>query len=311
MQTPRWCEEGIILILAASVMLTGGTPEKYGGGTGSRSNPYKIATVYDLLVMAADTNDYGAHFILTSDIDLGSNVPGGQVFNTAVIARDINNSGCDFDGIAFTGVFDGAGHKIANLTISTYGVGNDYLGLFGCISRGKVKNLRLENIRIKGGVSSYYVGGLAGCNSRSDIDNCSSTGTVACGNNSDSVGGLLGDNCYGSVIKSCSTCDVRSGAYSSNLGGLAGANAGIIKECRSEGIVTGGNTSIWLGGLVGSNSGTIRNCSSKGAVTGGVYSYNLGGLVGENSNGTVINCHSTTLVEAMVLDTRRSVACST
>jgi hypothetical protein len=304
MQTPRSREKGLILILAASVMLAGCTPEKYSGGTGGRYDPYQIATVDDLLAMAAQTNDYGAHFVLTADIDLNPNLPGRVVFTSSIIARDINNSGGDFDGVAFNGVFDGAGHKIANLTINTYGSGNDYLGLFGYIAGGKVKNLVLENVHIRGGAGSFYIGGLTGCSNRGKITKCTSTGTVASGKNSDSIGGLVGDNFYGSIIDSASMCDVLSGSYSSNLGGLVGGNIGIINKCRSAGAVTGGNTSMWLGGLAGSNSGAIRDCSSTGTVTGGAYSYNIGGLVGDSYNGIIINCHSTTIVEAIIPDVR-------
>jgi hypothetical protein len=310
MQTPRFCKEEIILILAASLMLAGCTPKKYSGGTGKIYDPYKIATAEDLLSMAADTNDYGAHFVLTEDIDLDPHQPGGKVFTHAVISRDINNSGSDFDGVAFSGVFNGAGHKIVNLTINTYGKGNDYLGLFGCIEGGKVKNLGLVNLSIKGGNGSYYIGGLAGCGNRASINNCSSRGAIICGKNCDSVGGLLGDNCFGGIINCLSICDVTCGAYSSNLGGIAGRNIGTINKCRSASIITGGTTSMWLGGLVGSNNGDIRNCSSTGTVTGGSYSYNLGELVGDNPNGTIVNCRSTTTVSAMVTDTGRFLACA-
>jgi hypothetical protein len=289
-------------------MLTGCKPDKYSGGSGSRIDPYKIADADDLLELAAETNDYGAHFILTADIDLNPNLPGGQLFIAAAIANDINNSGCKFDGVAFTGVFDGAGHKISNLTINTCGAGNDYLGLFGHVTGGQVKNLCLENVSIKGGRGSSYIGGLAGCSHKSSIKNCSVTGKVASRDDSDSIGGLVGDNCFSKIVNSSSICDVRSGAYSSNIGGLVGGNIGTIQKCRASGTVTSGNTSMWLGGLAGSNSGAIRDCFSAGTVAGGEYSYNLGGLVGDGPNGTIINCHSTTKVEVMILNTSRAVA---
>jgi hypothetical protein len=284
-------------------MLAGCTPEKYGGGTGGRSNPYKIAGLDDLLALASDTKDYGKYFVLTADIDFDPNLPGRIVFTHSIIARDTNNSGSDFDGVAFRGVFDGKGHKIANLTINDKGAGNDYLGLFGFIAGGQVKNLHLENVRINGGAGSSYIGGLAGCCNKGKISNCSSAGIVAGGNNSDAVGGLVGDNCMGSITDGAFAGDVRGGAYSSNLGGLAGCNIGVIKNCRSAGNVTSGTTSMWLGGLVGSNGGVIRNCDSEGTVTSGAYSYNLGGLVGDGPNGTIINCHTTTRVEAMAQGT--------
>jgi hypothetical protein len=92
---------------------------KYSGGTGDANDPYQIATADDLLALAADANDYNQYFILTADIDLDPNLPGRQVFTTAVIARDTDNSNYSFDGVSFTGVFDGAGHKITKLTIDT------------------------------------------------------------------------------------------------------------------------------------------------------------------------------------------------
>jgi hypothetical protein len=131
---------------------------------------------------------------------------------------------------------------------------------------------------------------------------------VAGRDDSDSIGGLVGDNCFSKIIGSSSVCDVRSGAYSSNIGGLVGGNIGIIQKCKASGSVTSGNTSMWIGGLVGSNSGAIRDCFATGTVIGGEYSYNLGGLVGDSPNGTIVNCHSTTKVEVMILNTSRAVA---
>ena len=47
----------------------------------------------------------------------------------APIAPDTVNSST-YQGVGFTGSFDGNGHAIINLTIDT-ATGNDYLGLFG------------------------------------------------------------------------------------------------------------------------------------------------------------------------------------
>ncbi len=297
----------IILSLAVLAIATGCAFGKYGGGTGEPNDPYRIASAEDLLTLAADINDYNAHFILTADIDLDPNLPGGRIFTIAVIAPDTNNSNNFFDGAPFTGIFDGAGHKIINLTIDTNGLGNDCLGLFGCVDSnagGAIKKLGLEKVSIRGGSGSYYLGGLVGYNDNGSISNCLATGNIRGGNNSDSIGGLVGDNYYGSISNCFSGCDVNGGDCSSNLGGLAGGNIGTINECRSAGIVTGGIVSMWLGGLAGSNNGTISNCYSAGTVTGGEYSYNLGDLVGDNPNGTIINCHSTNTVEAMILNNR-------
>ncbi|MFZ2146933.1 MAG: hypothetical protein WAV28_06910, partial [Sedimentisphaerales bacterium] len=69
------------------------------------------------------------HFILTADIDLDPNLPGGKVFDKAVIG-------------SFTGVFDGNGHTISHLTIK----GESDLGLFRQLYNGAmVSNLVVCN----------------------------------------------------------------------------------------------------------------------------------------------------------------------
>ena len=135
---------------------------KYSGGSGDADDPYQIATADDLLALAADTGDYNKHFILTADIDLDPNLPGNPVFTTAVIAADTSSS-YGFQGTFFIGVFDGAGHKIINLTINTNGANNNYLGLFGNVSGGEIKNLGLENVNITGGnvsILCWRAGGI-------------------------------------------------------------------------------------------------------------------------------------------------------
>jgi len=61
---------------------------KYSGGTGEPNDPYQIATAADLFLLGDSPGDYGKHFILTADIDLNPNLPGGKVFDKAVIAPD-------------------------------------------------------------------------------------------------------------------------------------------------------------------------------------------------------------------------------
>jgi hypothetical protein len=303
-----------ILIVAAVPAIAGA---KYSGGSGTSDNPYQIGSAADLLTLAADANDYNQSFILIADINLDPNLPGNSVFTTAVIARDTDNSNNSFEGVAFTGVFDGAGHKITKLTINTNGAENDYLGLFGNIDGGEVKNLGLENVSITGGLSSYstYIGGLAGEN-YGTISNCFSTGnlegkayflgglaggndgnisdscsagTITGSNDSGLLGGLVGEN-YGTISNCFSTGNLEGKVYF--IGGLVGGNDGSISNSYSTGAITGWDDSSSLGGLVGDNYGTVSNCSSTGAVTAGQYSYYLGGLAGDNY-GIISNCFST------------------
>ena len=243
---------------------------KYSGGTGDPNTPYQIGTKADLLALAADTGDYGKCFIVTADINME-----GQVFTTAIVAPGGVN--------AFTGMFDGSGHKIIYYTIN--GESNFYIGLFGYIgSGGSVKNLGLEDCSVSG---NGLVGGLVGDN-RDSISNCYSTGSVSGSSDSSNVGGLVGRNWYGSISDCYSTGAVSSSSGSSCVGGLMGSNGyGTISQCYSTGSVSG----TWeVGGLVGENGDSISNCYSTGAVGGFKY---VGGLVGYNNFGSISNCYST------------------
>jgi hypothetical protein len=132
-------------------ILTMPTFAKYSGGTGQPLDPYLISTPEDMNAIGADPCDWDKHFLLTNDIDMTS-----FTYTTALIAPDISLSP-DFQGTKFTGVFDGAGFKVINLTIDTAGTDNDYLGLFGYTdSTGTVNNLGVEDVNITGGNRSYH-----------------------------------------------------------------------------------------------------------------------------------------------------------
>jgi hypothetical protein len=288
----------VIFALLAIVVICSIANAKYSGGSGEPNTPYQIADVNDLLTLANDVNDYNKCFIMTADVNLDPNLPGNQVFTTAVIARDVNNANYKFDGNSFAGVFDGAGHQISNITIDTNGVGNDYLGLFGRIDiGGEVKNLRLENIRLTGGSYSYYFGGLAG-DTLGNISNSFSTGVVAGGEYTSVLGGLVGYCIYGIISNCSSTINVVGGNNSGSLGGLVGGTgpAGAISDCFATGQVTGGVYPMGLGGLAGSNSGSITDSYSTGTVTGTAGAWYLGGLVGDNYQGNITYCYSTSAV---------------
>jgi hypothetical protein len=264
-------QRAVAVFLVFLSILSNSGLAKYSGGTGEPNDPYQIDSADDLLTLAADTNDYGKCFILTADIDME-----GQVFTTAIIAADISSDDY-FQGTAFTGTFDGNGHKITHFTID--GGSNWYLGLFGYVdSGGSVKNLGLENFAVSG--SADEVGGLVGWNDGS-ISDCYSTGTVSVSDYFGEVGGLVGAN-DGSISNCCSTGAVSGSWF---VGGLVGASyGGIISNCYSTGTVSGYSD---VGGLVGFNYGSINNCYSTGAVSGSEL---VGGLVGENY-GTISGCY--------------------
>ena len=110
------------------LLITATTQAKYNGGTGDPCTPYKISDFNDLMAMRADSNDWDECFILTADIDLDPNLSGRIIFDRAVIAYDPDTD-WSFDGIPFTGSFDGNDHVISNLRIEQDR--GAHVGLFG------------------------------------------------------------------------------------------------------------------------------------------------------------------------------------
>ena len=288
-----------VTVLVFICYLTLPAQGKYGGGTGEPNDPYQIADANALLELAADTNDYGKCFLMTADVNMQ-----GQSFTDAIIAPHTGGYSEPFQGKAFTGTFDGNGHKITSFNIS--GLKNWYIGLFGQIdSGGTVRNLGLENFAVNG---ARYIGCLVGNNVNGSIRNCYSIGQISGSSQSRYIGGLVGynsgsiSNCqssyqsitYQKVALSNST-DYISGYFSA--GGLVGVNSGSISDCWSTASVGGSGGSSAFGGFAGINSGNITSCYSTGTSVG---ESSVGGFVGSNS-GNIINCHSTGQVNGYYL----------
>ncbi len=219
-------------------------------GSGTQEDPWRIESLADFDEFAGDPNYWMGYTRLQTDINLT-----GRTYTNSVIARDESRSS-GFQGTKLTGVFDGAGHKVWDLTIDDGGVGNEHVGLFGCIQNGEVKNLGVEGGFVSGS-GERYVGGLVGHNNGS-VSNCYFTGSV-------------------------------NGAKGA-VGGLAGRNyeAGSILNCYSSANVIGNVIRPWrcVGGLAGDNYGVVSNCYSTGTVSG--YA-DVGGLVGRSFHGSTLH----------------------
>jgi len=248
-----------VFAVALSVPLA--TAAEFAGGTGEPADPYQIATAEQLVSIGNNPDLLGKYFRLIDDIDLDPNLPGGQVFSTAVIAASPDPY--TSRRRKFTGRFFADGHVIRNLTIDSDD--GQYLGLFGYIGTdGRVYNLNLEAVRIRG---AARMGALAGY-------------------------------CDGSLVDCMATGSVTGGDSSSWLGGLIGIHAGGMAECRSEVAVSAGDNSFTLGGLVGMLEGRLYNCAASGSVEAGDGAFHLGGLVGMSLEGNMEGCHSDSVVLA-------------
>ena len=258
------------LIVIASVAILSSFALAYSGGDGTAGNPYQIANVADFMQLSATPTDWSRAFILTADIVLDPNNNPAHVFTQAPIAPSSSST--------FTGIFDGNGHTISNLTIAASS--KNYVGLFGYVGTGgQIKNLGVKKTVILG---NYSVGGLAGLN-YGTITSCYATGSVGGPVGSQFVGGLVGLS-YGTIMSSFAT--VAIDGYANCAGGLVGQNySGTIASCFATGSVQG---SLNVGGLAGNIiSGSITTCYSTGAVSS--TNGSVGGLVGSGSS-TVTNC---------------------
>lgn len=220
----------------------------FAGGTGEPNDPYRIATAKDLLSIGSDANLLSRHYLLVADIDLTAHVSA-----TAIVAPDTDGK-TGFDGAAFTGVFNGQGHRISGVTIDASKTGNDYLGLFGRIgAEGKVLYLGVEEAVLSGGRSALNLGALAGDNSGL-VYQCYATGLISGSDYLDKVGGLVGSN-DGVVGRSYAMVDLSAGQFS-NLAGLIGSNTGVLSECYAAGAVSRSKFGT-AAGLVVSNTGLL------------------------------------------------------
>jgi len=278
----------VSLFLPATVRAVGGD---MGVGTepltdGSEAYPYLIEDLADFDTFAGDPAYWaaGVHTKLTTDIDLS-----GRTYTTAVIAPDTDDISNGFQGTQFTGVFDGGGCTITNLTITA--PAKDFIGLFGYIvPGGHIKNLDVINVNVQG---DYGAGGLAGIN-YGTISSCSANGAVIGTGQFATVGGLAGYN--NGNVSSC----YASGSVNGNwfIGGLVGYNDnnGNVLACYASGVITGTDAGTTVGGLVGGNNSNVTNCYASGSVNSGKF---VGGLLGDNY-GSVSNCYASGTVSGIL-----------
>ncbi len=256
-------------------------------GSGTEQDPWRIKSLEDFNDFAADPNYWAGFTRLETDVNLA-----GITYTTAVIALDTDNTNYTFEGTSFSGIFDGAGHRVNNLTIDDGGVGNDYLGLFGYTENGQIENLVLENVVIITGDNSHRVGGLVGNNDTTAVTNCHLIGEIGTGRYSGRIGGLIGRNIDGEIVGCHTEHDINVETNNFEIGGLIGGNVGgLISNCYTTGAVSGNGKTYELGGLIGRcNDGTITDCYTTGNVNG--YGQ-FGGLVGHNVGNIVTNCYAT------------------
>ena len=187
--------------------------------------------------------------------------------NIDLTGKDWTPIGTDYDN-AYTGTFDGGGHTITGLTVTT---NDQYAGLFGYLGKfGKfctVKNVVMDGIQITCNHRLGSAGGVAGYSRAVTIENCSVSGSVS---GTMRAGGVVGGQNGGSITGCSSSATVKG---TLNVGGVAGeTNSGAtMAACYATGNVTieiNPKKNIAGGSLVGMNAGSsLLACYATGNVT--------------------------------------------
>ena len=235
----------------------------------------------------------GSYTVTSADglMNVAELVNGGKTDINITLDKNIDLTGkgwtpigTSFDN-SYTGTFDGGGHTITGLTVTT---NDEYAGLFGYLGNfgkfGTVKNVVMDGIQITCNHRLGYAGGVAGY-SRGTIENCSVSGSVS---GTVSVGGVVGAQRDGSITGCSSSATVKG---TLNVGGVAGQTifGATLTACYATGnviIEIARTQNISGGGLVGFNDGisllscyATGNVTSTGSSTGYVH---IGGFLGDN-----------------------------
>ena len=288
-------------LLLAMLMVCASLPVYVIAEDEATSDFIEIYTIEDLYKVRYDLE---ANYILMNDIDLTEATAEGGDWDYNGRGWNPIGGGSNYTNGAFSGKFDGNGHKIIGMRIElpSYstgypsGMGDIYAGLFAQIS-GSVYDLTIEggDISIYGRNStSYniYAGAIAGSNNgtiKNIVSNMNSI-HITSQNNSDAdlyVGGIVGYNDYrGTITCSNNATTITVKNYRINdlyVGGICGySTTGTISYCFNTGNIAGitnnynySHDSSYsnVAGIVGRSCGTsvystvkIHNCYNVGNV---------------------------------------------
>ncbi|MCI7097970.1 MAG: InlB B-repeat-containing protein [Lachnospiraceae bacterium] len=273
----------------------GKTASSFYYGTGTKENPYVIASAEELAYLAKTVNAgkkyTGKYFVLENDIILNK-TDNFEAWSEEAPANEWTSIGICTGvgtGMGFNGTLDGQGHVIRGLYINT---GNIYAGLFGYVlSEADISNLSLEDSYVSiysgakacmaGCLASYSQGMIYNCRLRgycelrfSSIDELNHNGGAA-------AGGFVGYNegtVFGCINGAEGKIVLKDGqyfCYEGGGGGIVGINERTVNSCRFTGTleIEKINTAEalradYIGGIVGDNNtaGAVVNCQNSGKM---------------------------------------------
>lgn len=274
----------------------------FSGGSGTEQDPFLIASADDLKMLSYVSDDdlmRSSFYKQTADIDLAAEsfAPIGSI------------------DTPFTGRYDGDGHVISNLNVSTEGAN---AGLFGYIKGATVENISIQNATVVSGAN--YAGAIAGVLNGGNISACRVDSKSTISSTARGAGSIVGFVRTGKISECASHANVTAGT--DVAGGIAGylntnaeAHDILVINCTFEPVydidgkisaatLQSSEVNAYMGGIAGSANasdglGNIRiaNCYAyplemrSSQIAGTTVNY-IGGIVGRivSSGVTVFNC---------------------
>ena len=275
-------DETVEVTMTPNAPWDGSEADAYDGGTGTKDDPYQIATGEQLRRLAVQTAAAAAnsnyYFVQTEDIDLGG-------LDFAPIGSSSQN---------FKGTYDGDGHTIRNFTQN---MTEANAGLFGYVA-GSIQNLTVANATITSTANNagVLVGRLqSGSITGVTVRDSSVTGKYY-------VGALAG---YAAAAVKNSAVLRTAVTGAQYTGGAVGQlNNAALTGTYASGVTVQG-ASQYTGGLIGNaygGSSKVEDAFARGSVSGGQYT---GGLLGGNggySSASVKRCYTTCDVTSTTSD---------
>ena len=306
----------LMALAAAVLMITAGWAGTAVSPLASGAEVVQIATKEQLADFRDRVNkgEVSLNAKLTADIDMSGVQwkPIGELllsgdFSTTRPTLSKDNS--------YTGTFDGAGHTITNLKVTSSDAVVAYFlmpdihtaaALFGVVGTGgRVENLTVSaditnEPRTSASTNNIYgdAAAIVGYN-HGTVTNCTAGGTVTAKDANCYAGGIAAINLRGTIVGCSNRSTVTLANSVQYVGGITGHNDyGTISGCSNSGTVKGLNsTGCSAGGIAGAvngtitggtiTNGTITNCTNSGTVSGGERN---GGIAGWNHTGKITNC---------------------
>lgn len=258
-------------------------------GTGIEEDPFLISEAWQLAELTTGNFGYidSAYYELVADIDLS------EYDNWVPIGKQ---GGANKK---FNGVFNGNGHTISNLTItSTAGV--EKWGLFQELNfDGLILNLKLDKVNIT--VDGFRVGALVGYAKGTVHQIHVTNANIVQPSGEGQIGGIIGAF-YDSGAMSQSSFEGNVTASGRRIGGIVGAattNAGNDRISLSDLLFRGevkttDATGRQVGGILGAGTGVSVNAVVVDGNVSGVRQ--VGGVIGYIENNIGVPTHVRNLV---------------